>query len=199
VSAILGIGMAIVRGWGLVAFGAAGAFAAWAYTAPPLRLAARRGLGELTVGVCFGPLLVAGTVFALTGRLFPEALVAGVPLGTLTLAILWINEIPDAPADNAAGKTNLVVVLGPRRAAVGYTMLVAFAFLAIVAGVALRMLPVHALGALLLAPLGIRASMIALAHHSDRSLVRANAGTIQLNLLVGVLLTVGCLVAGMLR
>jgi 1,4-dihydroxy-2-naphthoate polyprenyltransferase len=197
VSAILGIGMAIARGWGLVAFGAAGAFAAWAYTAPPLRLAARKGIGELTVGVCFGPLLVAGTVFALTGALAPEALVAGIPLGTLTLAILWINEIPDAPSDKAAGKTNLVVVLGPRGAAIGYAILVAIAFLAIGAGVLLKMLPIHALGALVLAPLGVRTSMIALAHHSDRSLVRANAGTIQLNLLVGIALTLACVVHGL--
>jgi len=198
VAAILGAGIAIVRGWGLVAFGLGGALAAWAYTAPPLRLAARKGLGELTVGVCFGPLLVAGTVFALTGQLSSAALIAGVPLGTLTLAILWINEIPDIPADRAAGKTNLVVVLGPRRAAIGYVLLVAFAFVSIPAGVLLGAFPKLALGTLILLPLAIRAGQIALAHHSDRTLVRANAGTIQLNLLVGVLLTLGCVASGLL-
>jgi 1,4-dihydroxy-2-naphthoate octaprenyltransferase len=196
IASIIGIVLAIVRGWGLVAFGAVGAFAAWAYTAPPLRLVARRGLGELVVGVCFGPMLVAGTVFALTGVVDIAAFATGIPLGLLTLAILWINEIPDAPSDLAAGKTNLVVVLGPKRAAVGYVVLISTALVCVGLLAALRVTPVWTLIALLACPLAIKAAKVALAHHGDRSLVRANAGTIQLNLITGILMTIGCIVAG---
>ncbi|HEY3451996.1 MAG TPA: UbiA family prenyltransferase [Myxococcales bacterium] len=193
---LLGLGLALLRGWGLLAFGAVGAFVAWSYTAPPLRLAARRGLGELAVGLCFGPLMVAGAVFAMTGQHLWQAYLAGAPLGALTAAILWINEIPDLNADRAAGKTNLVVTLGAAGAAKGYVVLLALAFVSVVAGVATRAMPLWTLLALLSLPLAVRNSRIALAHYGDRQLVQANAGTIQLQLVVGMLLTVGAVVAG---
>lgn len=195
-AALLGLLLAIFRGWGLMAFGAVGAFVAWSYTAPPLRLAARRGLGELAVGLCFGPLMVAGAVFAMTGQAGWQAYLAGAPLGVLTAAILWINEIPDLKADLAAGKTNLVVTLGSSGAAKGYVALLVLAFASLVAGVAARAAPAWTLLALLTLPLAVRNAKIALAHHGDRQLVQANAGTIQLQLAVGVLSTVGAVVAG---
>ncbi|MDH3943109.1 MAG: PAS domain-containing protein, partial [Anaerolineae bacterium] len=46
-SAAIGAYIASVSGLGIIAFGLFGAFSAYFYTAPPLRLAARRGLGEL--------------------------------------------------------------------------------------------------------------------------------------------------------
>ena len=63
----IGAWLAWVQGPALLLFGLAGAFSAYFYTAPPLRLCARRGFGELLVGLNFGPLMVGGTVFALTG------------------------------------------------------------------------------------------------------------------------------------
>jgi 1,4-dihydroxy-2-naphthoate octaprenyltransferase len=141
-------------------------------------------------------LIVAGSVYALCGRLDGAAFAVGAPLGMLTAAILWINEIPDVPADAKAGKTTLVVTLGPRRAAVGYVIIVGLAFVSLIAEVALGALPIWSLIALAPLPLAVRAARIALAHHSDRTLVRANAGTIQLQLAVGALLTLGSVVAG---
>src|SRR5207248_4804707 len=87
---------------GVLAFGAAGAFAALFYTAPPIRLAARRGAGELFVGLCFGPLMTAGAIYALTRELSPMSFLVGVPAGLLTTAILWVNEFPDAASDAKA-------------------------------------------------------------------------------------------------
>ncbi|MGC4120745.1 MAG: UbiA family prenyltransferase [Myxococcales bacterium] len=197
-AALMGVGLAVYRGWGLMAFGAVGAFVAWSYTAPPLRLAARRGLGELSVGLCFGPLMVAGAVFAMTGQAGWQSYLAGAPLGVLTAAILWINEIPDLKADQAAGKNNLVVTLGAAGAAKGYVALLALAYVSLIAGVALHAMPLWTLLALLSAPLAVRNAKIALAHYGDRQLVQANAGTIQLQLAVGVLTTVGAVVAGFL-
>src|SRR5690606_39371380 len=87
--------------------------------------AARKGLGELFVGLNFGPLMVGGTVYALTGSLNWLDLYVGVPVSLLITAILWINQFPDKVSDEATGKHNLVVVLGRRRARWGYVIAVA--------------------------------------------------------------------------
>ncbi|MFO1535644.1 MAG: UbiA family prenyltransferase, partial [Thermoplasmatota archaeon] len=68
----------------VLAFGAAGALSGFFYTAPPVRLAARRGLGELFVGLNFGPLATAGAAYALRGSLLPSDFLVGIPLGLLT-------------------------------------------------------------------------------------------------------------------
>jgi 1,4-dihydroxy-2-naphthoate octaprenyltransferase len=172
----------------VVTFGLAGGFLAYFYTAPPLRLAARRGLGELAVGLAFGPGLVLGAVYAMTGVFAWPALAVGLPFALLTAAILWINEIPDVAGDAATGKRTLVVVLGPRRARLGWIALVGGAYLAVAAAVALGALPPAALAALASAPLAVHALRVLWRHYADRSLIRANAATIQLHLLFGVLL-----------
>ncbi|MDO8972165.1 MAG: UbiA family prenyltransferase, partial [Saprospiraceae bacterium] len=88
----------------LILFGLAGVFSAYFYTAPPLRLAARKGLGELFIGLNFGPLMTAGTVLVLTGRVRWEDFAIGLPIGLLTTAILWINQFPDEITDRISGK-----------------------------------------------------------------------------------------------
>jgi 1,4-dihydroxy-2-naphthoate octaprenyltransferase len=116
ISTSIGLILTIQKGPGVLLFGAVGAFSAFFYTAPPLRLAARRGLGELLVALNFGPLAVAGTVYALTGRVSWNDFLVGIPVGLLTAAILWINQFPDIEADRETGKYNLVVMLGRERA-----------------------------------------------------------------------------------
>lgn len=190
----LGVALVSMAGTGILWFGVAGAAAAYFYTAPPLRLVARKGMGELLIGLCFGPLMVGGTVYALTGAVGWPAFAAGIPLGLLTSAILWINEFPDAPSDAATGKNTLVVVLGKRNARWGYVALLIGAFLSIAALGATGYVPVGALLALLALPLAVYAIRILMKHYETRELVKANEGTIYLQALVGVLLALGCLI-----
>jgi 1,4-dihydroxy-2-naphthoate polyprenyltransferase len=56
-AAVATVPILIARGPVLLELGLIGAALAYFYTAPPLRLAARRGLGELSVVLGFGPLL----------------------------------------------------------------------------------------------------------------------------------------------
>lgn len=180
-----------LRGPLLLAFGAAGAFSGYFYTAPPLRLVARKGLGELLVALNFGPLMTAGAALAIAGRVTLRDFLVGIPLGLFTTAILWINEFPDLESDRATGKTNLVVVLGRERARYGFAVLLASAFGALAALVAAGVLPPGTLAAFLAAPLAVKAARTAIAHHSDRQLVGANAGTIHLHLAAGLLMALG--------
>lgn len=189
--ALLALPVLAARGAGILAFGAAGAFLAYFYTAPPLRLAARRGLGELAVAAAFGPLLTAGTVFAVTGEAGSPAYAIGVPVGLLTAAILLINEFPDTRADALAGKNHLVVTLGRPRARWLYAGLLATAFAAAAAMIGAGVLPVGAAAMLLAAPLAVRAVRVLFAHYRDRELVAANAATIKLQLLAGLAMAGG--------
>ena len=59
--------LTVARGWPIVAFALGGFLLSAAYTAPPLRLK-KHGLGEPTVLVVWGPLMVGGTYYAATGH-----------------------------------------------------------------------------------------------------------------------------------
>lgn len=177
----------------VLAFGAVGALSGFFYTAPPVRLAARRGLGELFVGLNFGPLMTAGAAYALRGTLLPEDFLIGIPMGLLTTAILWVNEFPDTPADVRAGKVHLVAVLGVARARWGYVAIVALAY-AVAAALAITgVAPQGSLLVLLAAPLAAWVSVLVVRRYADRSLAKASAATIGVHLLSGLLTAAGLL------
>src|SRR5262245_54775882 len=106
---------AIVPTSGLVALGLI-AILAVGYTTPPLKLC-WRGLGELDVA------LTHSTVIILCGFLFQGGAwnasfpgLVSVPLFLAVLPAIILSGIPDYPADHAAGKRSLAVVMGPRGA-----------------------------------------------------------------------------------
>ena len=132
------------------------------------------------------------TVAALS-LLFPPA--RGVPMGLLTTAILWINEFPDAEGDALAGKNHLVVTLGKSAARYGYAMLVGGAFGMLFFMVMAGYWPKAVLLGLLALPMAVRATKQLFVDFDSRDLVQACAGTIRYNLLTGVLMAVGLLLA----
>ncbi len=193
IASLLGLILAYRSGPGILLFGVIGAVSAYFYTAPPLRLAARKGLGELLIGLNFGPLATAGTVYAMTGSVSAADFLVGIPIGILTTAILWINQFPDEDSDRETGKVNLVVILGKKRARWGYLLLLAVAFGLILYWLAAGLLPASALLIIASIPLAVYAGRIAVREYDQRSLIRANAATIQLHLAFGLLLVVGLL------
>ena len=120
---------------GALAVGLSGLFLGYFYTARPLRLVARRGLGELAIFLAFGPLLTLGTGYAISSETigflsseFYMLLSLGVPFGFLTTNILYINQFPDAESDAKTGKNHLVVTLGKKAARWGYLVILSLAF-----------------------------------------------------------------------
>jgi len=139
----------------LLVIGVAGIILGVAYTAPPLKLV-YRGLGEITVALGFGPIMLLGAYVVQTGSLSWEAALASVPVAILVALILYVNEIPDRVGDAAAGKRTLPVRL-PARVVTGvYIGAAAVAFAAIIGGVIGGLLPVPTLAALAAAPLAWR-------------------------------------------
>jgi 1,4-dihydroxy-2-naphthoate octaprenyltransferase len=128
---------------------------AWAYSAPPARLAAR-GLGELTTAVvvtlsvpALGYYMQAGE---LDGRLFAVVLLPCV----LQFAMLLAIELPDAAGDAVAGKRTLVVRLGAATGARMYAGLTLAGFGALPLLAAGGALPLRvAIAPLVMAPIAI--------------------------------------------
>ena len=98
-----------------------GVFVGYFYTAKPVRLSSRYGLGELSIFLSFGPLLTLGTGFAIANETiqlysneFYNLILLGIPIGLLTTNILFINQYPDYASDKKVGKNHLVVLLGKK-------------------------------------------------------------------------------------
>jgi 1,4-dihydroxy-2-naphthoate octaprenyltransferase len=141
---LIGIAIGLVIAWqrapGVLWFGLAGVGCAWFYHAPPLKLS-YRGLGELAVGLCYGPLICLGTYLVQRQQLAAAPIAPSVALGLAIAAFLWINQIPDYEADRAAGKLNLVARIGRRRASRVFLWLIDLAFLVLILAPALSDAP----------------------------------------------------------
>ena len=190
-SALVGIPLIQKAGMPVFWLGLIGFFSGLFYTAPPFRFASRKGLGELIIGLNFGPLMVAGSTLVQTGKLLPEAFLAGIPIGLLVAAIVYVNEFPDYHGDKATGKDTLIVVFGPEKARLGYVFLVVSAFLSIVLMVAVGPFPRLSLIALLASFLVINIVKVLYKNYDNRLLQPANAGTINLHAITGVLFCIG--------
>ena len=129
------------RGWPIVAFALGGFFLSAAYTAPPLRLK-KHGLGEPTVVVVWGPLMVGGVYYAATGSIPGAVVLASLPYAILCTTVLMGKHIDKAPWDGPAGTHTLPVILGESKAR-QVTRGMFVVFYAMVVGLAIaRVLPV---------------------------------------------------------
>jgi 1,4-dihydroxy-2-naphthoate octaprenyltransferase len=197
IGAAIGVNLAWIRGWPVLWLGLIGLFLAFFHNAPPVNLySLAPGVGELAVGLGFGPVTVLGAYYVQTQQLSPGALCASIPIGLFIAAVLYINEFPDHQADKAAGKKTLVAVFGRKRAVWGYIGLLIAAYATIVIEVALRNTPLTTLLALLTLPLAFHSIQGALRFHSDTpGLIPIMATTIQTHLLTGLLLCTGYVIA----
>ena len=190
-SILVGIPLIQKAGMPVLWLGLIGFLSGLFYTAPPFRFSSRKGLGELLIGLNFGPLMVAGSTLVQTGQLLPEAFLAGIPLGFLIAAVVYINEFPDHDSDKATGKNTLIVVFGPEKARVGYVALVSGAFLSIVLLVLNGTFPSLILIALLASYFGLTSIQTLYKYYNNRLLEPANWGTIIMHSLTGLLLFIG--------
>jgi 1,4-dihydroxy-2-naphthoate polyprenyltransferase len=104
-----------LRGWGTVPFAVAGALLLYAYDAAP-RALKELGLGELAAFLVWGPLMIGGGYYVITGRLSGDAFLASVPYGLGVASILIGKHIDQRGFDTAQHQRTLPVLLGERRA-----------------------------------------------------------------------------------
>ncbi|MDR2014050.1 MAG: prenyltransferase [Azoarcus sp.] len=80
------------------------------YSAPPLRLS-YHGLGEVVIGVVFGPLNMIGTYYAACGAIDQTLIFISIPVGLLVMNIIYVHSMLDVVADKKTGKHTLAVFL----------------------------------------------------------------------------------------
>jgi 1,4-dihydroxy-2-naphthoate octaprenyltransferase len=191
----IGLVLAATRGWDLLWLGVAGVILSLFYTAPPLKLV-HRGVGEIVVALGFGPIMTLGAYFVQAQEYDLEPFLASIPVGILIALVLYVNEVPDRPADAAAGKRTLPVRLPKDWVVNGYAAAVAVAFGLIVVFALAGWIVRPALIALIAAPLAVPVYRALRDHYEEPyTLMPAMAKNIQLHLTTGVLLILGYLVA----
>jgi len=110
-AALFSVPLVMERGWPIVVIGVVSLFFSYGYTGGPWPLA-YRGLGELFVMLFFGLVAVTGTVFVQTGQWRAEGLLLGVQIGSLSTALIAINNLRDIEEDRQSGKRTLAVRWG---------------------------------------------------------------------------------------
>ncbi len=104
--------LAVQTGWPVVAFALAGLFISVFYVAPPIKLK-HRGLGEPAVFIVWGPLMIGGTYFAVSGSLPPASVwLACVPYALVVTTVLMGKHIDKIEVDKQKGIRTLPVLLG---------------------------------------------------------------------------------------
>ena len=120
------------RGWPVAAFALLGLFISGFYVAPPLKFK-HRGLGEPSVLVVWGPLMIGGTYYATAGTLPPWVLVASLPYALLVGTVLIGKHVDKFEADTEKGIRTLPVILGKERSLfLNQELMVAFFVLVVV-------------------------------------------------------------------
>ncbi|QNK58694.1 prenyltransferase [Paenibacillus sp. PAMC21692] len=188
----IGVSIAVFREPTVFWIGMAGGILAVFYSLPPFKLN-YNGLGEIAVGLTFGPLIVGGMYVMLTGSLDWQVMLAGVPLAFLITNVLWINQYPDYEADMKGEKRNWLVRIGKKAGIKLYSILYASAYASLIVLVIVQRNPYWLLGFASL-PLAIGSVRTAAANLNNLSkFIKANAATVMIYQIVGVTMIVAAL------
>lgn len=119
---LVGLYLAFVGGWPVVALGLASLVAGWAYSGGPWPIA-YSALGEVFVIAFFGVGAVTGTVLLQAGTAGTGAAVLGIAIGMPAAAVLMANNYRDMAADRLAGRRTLAIRLGIPGSKIAYAMM----------------------------------------------------------------------------
>jgi 1,4-dihydroxy-2-naphthoate polyprenyltransferase len=195
--ALCGLALVLLTGPVLLVVGVLSILAGWAYTARPLALG-YRALGEVTVFIFMGPVIVLGAAYVQTEGWSTPALLLSIPAGMLVTAILHVNNIRDMEEDRANGKRTLANLFGRRFATWEYRVLTLGSYAALALSVALGPVPPPALFAAITLPVAWRLSRRVASDGDVGALDRAMVGTAKLHLRFCALLALGLVVDALL-
>ncbi|MFO8111479.1 MAG: prenyltransferase [Desulfosalsimonadaceae bacterium] len=190
-------GIYFLRVWGamLLPLGVLGLFTIVLYTRwltrDPL-------LCLLAPGVGFGPCMVMGTDFVMTGNYSLAAFAASMVPFFLVSNLLLVNQFPDITPDSDAGRRHLMIVFGKKAGAIVYGFFLAGAYLSVVSAWLAGWFPAWALACFLTLPLAVH-SGIGIAGHSDsdaalEELLPYMGRNVIITLLTPALLAVGLII-----
>jgi 1,4-dihydroxy-2-naphthoate octaprenyltransferase len=152
---LLGLYLVWQVGWGLLPLGLLGLLIILFYTGPINR---NRYLVFIAPGLGFGPLMVLGSHYVLTGSYTLLSLLVSLVPFLLVNNLLLLNQVPDIEADRNAGRDNFAIALSPAAWARLYTGFGLLTYLLIGLGVAAGLLPWPALLAMATLHLSLQVS-----------------------------------------
>ena len=131
VSLAIAVYFVVLRGWTAVWLALIGAVLLYAYDAAP-RALKELGLGEVAAFAVWGPLMIAGGYYVITGHWSGEAFAVSVPPGLGVMSILVGKHVDQRDFDTSQRQRTLPVLLG-ERAARGFNELALVAMYAVTA------------------------------------------------------------------
>ena len=184
IAAIAGLVLAInISPW-LLAVGAAAIWAAWAYTGGK-KPYGYFGFGELSVFIFFGLVATVGSYYIQTEQFNWQIFLLAMPVGTLSCAILAINNLRDLPQDKLVGKRTMAVRIGEKNTRVFFMLLLFTAQITALAAAGINPL---ALITLICAPITYRVAKQVLNGAVGSDLIEVLSKTAKLQLLMSILL-----------
>ncbi len=126
-ASLAGLALAALSSWWIIFVGAAAIAAAWRYTGGKNPYG-YKGLGDISVFIFFGVVATVGTYYVQTLEITAKVLFASIPMGSLSCALLAINNLRDRVEDEKVGKRTLAVRLGDRKSRLYFLALIISAY-----------------------------------------------------------------------
>ncbi len=192
IATLIGLYLTANRGWPLLAIGLIGVFASITYTAPPFKYK-YMALGELSVFLMWGPLMIMGSYFIQCQAFSTHALLISIPFGILVALVLLANNIRDISHDRSKGIRTLPIIIGERNGLRLYSTLVILAYAGIIGMSIAGPLYLWTLIVVLSLPLALK-----LIHQMMKKIpADADAQTAKLDTAFGLLLVVSLVLEGL--
>jgi 1,4-dihydroxy-2-naphthoate octaprenyltransferase len=186
IAIIAGTVLALNTSFWLIAVGFISILAAWGYTGGK-KPYGYLGFGELAVFIFFGVVATVGSYYVQVGQISSKALLLSIPMGSLSCAILVINNLRDLHQDKLVSKRTMAVKLGDANTRIFYLLLLVIAQ---VSAAAVASINNYALLTLLWLPLTYSAANQVLRGASGTKLIIILGKTSRLQLLLAVTLAV---------
>ena len=184
IAAIAGIVLAVYISPWLLIVGAVSIWAAWGYTGGK-KPYGYFGFGELSVFIFFGLVATVGSYYIQTEQFKWQIFLLAMPVGTLSCAILVINNLRDLPQDMLVGKRTMAVRIGEKNTRVFFMFLLVIAQLTALAATEISGL---ALLTLVCSPITYRVGKQVLNGAVEAELIEVLSRTAKLQLLMAILL-----------
>ena len=171
-AAVMGAVVVALRGWDIAWWIVAAAIIGVSYSGGPLKLA-YHGLGEFVIFIMFGPLLMTGVYYAITGCLDWKIITLSVAVGLLVTNIVYTHSVLDAVPDKKMEKKTMAHLMGGTKGQIFLSVMInTLPYVIVAVAVLLKMLHPAYLAVLLVMPvsLWIAKSLNDFVNHKETSL-----------------------------
>ena len=187
----IGIYFMAVVGLGLLPIGLLGVLCIYFYTT---KITHRPLLCLIVPGLAFGPLMINGAYYVLTGNYNVKVVSASLIVFFLVNNLLLLNQFPDQEADKSVGRLHLPILIGRKKSAWVYVSGLAAAYAILLLNIVMGFLPVYSAIGLLSVFAAIPAARIVLRYFDEmENLQPALALNVAVTLTTPVLIAFGML------